>query len=183
MHSQLIINESKLTQSSVSKLVFLMELINLDPLLGVLPVVIGVDKFATVVKTFAGFSIKFPSREELNRIIRKTRKVRHSLSRKILYQSIINDLKDLIDLAYTLETKTVRKAVSTRINQIVLAEFFRETFTKGDSIDMMKEVLTKDNVVDVYRLKLDELNSRSKMMRAINSLENLRLNRDKKSRK
>lgn len=162
----------KSKQISEEKLIYLAELAKIDPLLVVVPKVIGVESFATLIKTFAGRTITFPTIEELKSITKKTKSLRSRLDSIIKKRGCDDLIGALFNLALTLDSKSVRKATRVRITQIILHEYFVSILKDNsivipiDRISSMKD----SSIIELYEIFLKDLNIRANILKSIECL-------------
>jgi hypothetical protein len=151
---------------------FLLELIEIDPNLMFLAVVLGRKDFGVLLKTFAGITIKFPEEKKLKEITRRASQYKYSLKKIAKEQGTNLTIKQLADIGLTLDNKDVRKATKFVLTTLVLQQYIK-SLCEDDSYSLTIEEITnldKDDKLELYKLHLQELSKRTnqfKYMREI----------------
>ena len=160
-------------QTKEQKLLYLAELAQLDPLLVLIPHVVNLKAFGKLIKTFEGQTIKFPSMEEIRRIIKKTKKIRTSLRTYIRKKGCGEYVGSLYDLALNLESAEVRKASKICITKIILHQYFKELL-EDDSfeipVDKLDEFDTTE-AIELYKMFLKDMNMRTNIIKSVENIQ------------
>lgn len=165
-----------MTDSDLNEVLLLLsELINFDINLAYIPMVIGSDNYAKLLSTFAGHTIKFPSRDEIKKISKRVNKLRYKL-KKFKRTDESKQLRDLLSIGKDLGSEDVRTVAKVRLTDKLVDKYLEQVFTDSkiskDLTGGLKNV-SDDKKLRAYDSLTNRLGTQLKM---IDMLSNLKKN-------
>lgn len=164
----------KTSRYKEKKLQFLLELLELDHNLLLLAAVLGSKDFGKVLKTFAGYTIKFPSVEEIRKIGKGVESYRKSFKKILQTEGRGTSIGHLAQIGVMIDNPDVRKATKARLTLAVFQEYIRSIFedpTFEMTIDELRQIDITDKI-KLYELQLKDLSLRTNMFNSIYKLKN-----------
>ena len=148
-----------------------------DPMIMLIPMIVGHRGFIDLMKTMAGKTVTFPTHEELLDISKKSEEMMKFLqkNRETVSPKVVEELDNIITVANSYTDLSREDRVRVKITSALLTGYFTTLFSKLDTISKaVSENTTPENVLEIYKIRVRDLEVNGKLMEALAELERIK---------